>query len=395
LSNPVRAFRKAAKLACEGRPLSAALVMQRMFMAPTGSGAKRRNKPASPAKPQGPRPAARRRAPIKKPEAQRPAAGTFVDGRFKSSTGELSYKLYTPDGSSRRRLPLVVMLHGCTQSAADFAAGTRMNKLADELGFLVLYPEQSGSANFARCWNWHRPGDQSRGSGEPATIAELTKHMIVLCKANPQRTYIAGISAGGAAAALIARAYPELYAAVGVHSGLVCGSVGSISQALSLMRNGSASEGGGRAMRHVPTIVFHGDRDTTVHPSNASGFVKQLRRSTRGPITSRSEHGMSGARDYTRTVHRSAKGDVLLEEWMVHGSAHAWSGGSHAGSHTDPKGPDASHEMIRFFLARARSMRKPSPSPAREGTAAARDATLLLAPDCGLLSDVGGSPSPG
>jgi len=262
-----------------------------------------------------------------------------------------------PQGSSRRRLPVVVMLHGCGQSAADFARGTGMNRLADELGFIVLYPEQSMSANVGRCWNWHRPGDQNRGSGEPAAIAELTRQIISLCKANPARVYIAGMSAGGAAAAVIAAAYPELFVAVGVHSGLACGSVTTLRGAMSAMRRGIAPGGDpvGKTVRPLPTIVFHGDQDSTVHPSNAMGFLSQLKRSSARPLTSRQRQGRSpGGRSFTRTEYRQGAGPVLLEEWVVHGSGHAWCGGHGSGSHTDPAGPDASREMMRFFLARKR-----------------------------------------
>ena len=169
---------------------------------------------------------------------RRPAPATFTDGHFSSPQGSLDYRLYTPAGSARRRLPLVVMLHGCTQTVSEFASGTRMNEVADELGFLVLYPQQSSSANLARCWNWHRPGDQKRGGGEPAAIAALTRHVTELCRANPDRVYIAGISAGGAAAAIIGAAYPDLFVAVGVHSGLVRGDVTTVGGALSAMRSG-------------------------------------------------------------------------------------------------------------------------------------------------------------
>jgi poly(hydroxyalkanoate) depolymerase family esterase len=242
------------------------------------------------------------------------------------------------------------MLHGCTQSAAEFALGTGMNELADELGFLALYPQQAVSANLGRCWNWHRPGDQKRGSGEPAAIAALTRHIIATCKANSARVYIAGISAGGAAAAIIASAYPEIYVAVGVHSGLVHGNVSTLRGALSAMRTGA--DAGGKTTRPPPTIIFHGDRDRVVHPSNANGFLNQLQRSSPHPIISRTETGRSaGGRDFTRTVYRRRLGEPLLEVWTVHGGGHAWSGGSAAGSHTDPAGPDASREMMRFFFA--------------------------------------------
>ncbi|MEO6091812.1 MAG: PHB depolymerase family esterase [Novosphingobium sp.] len=279
----------------------------------------------------------------------------MIDGRFSCPTGALAYKLYTPVGSPRRRMPLVVMLHGCTQSARDFALGSDMNALADEFGFLVLYPEQSTSANLVRCWNWHRPENQRRGSGEAATIAELTRQTIAVCKANPARVYIAGISAGGAAAAIIAAAYPDIFVAAGVHSGVAHGNVTGVRAALSAMKRG-ASSGHDKARggtRPVPTIIFHGDRDKTVHPCNADVFVRALRPSSSRLLLQRTVHVPSGrARAYTRTVYSKGKGQPLLEEWIVHGAGHAWSGGSAKGSYTDPAGPDASRAMMRFFLAR-------------------------------------------
>ena len=309
----------------------------------------------------------------KKPadRVQRPGPGTFVDGHFNCPTGSLAYKLYTPIGSARRRLPMVVMLHGCTQSATDFAAGTGMNTLADELGFLVLYPEQSKSANLARCWNWFRPENQSRGRGEAASIAGLTREMIVTCKANPARVYIAGISAGGTAAAIIGAAYPELFVAVGVHSGLAKGNITSVGAAISAMKSGGSSgidTGCGRK-RQAPTIVFHGDRDRTIHPSSPESFVRSLRRFSPRLVLDRTVHVPVGrARAYTRTVYRKGKGQALLEVWIVHSMGHAWSGGSALGSFTDPAGPSASRAMMRFFFARkhaASTVRAKASAPKR------------------------------
>jgi len=352
MKNPFRALLKASRM------VSAALVLQRMALStePTPKRAKTGPKP----------PKSRAHSISSRP--RRPVPGSFADGQFSSPNGRLAYKLYNPQGSARRRLPLVVMLHGCTQSAADFAIGTRMNKLADEFGFLVLYPQQSSSANLGRCWNWHRPGDQKRGSGEPAVIAALTRHIITTCKANAARAYIAGISAGGAAAAIIASAYSELYVAVGVHSGIARGNVCTLRGALSAMRTG-IGEGAGvarRIARPLPTIVFHGDQDKVVHPSNATGFLTHLRQSSSLSINSRTEKGRSnGGRHFTRTMYSQGSAEVLLEDWTVHGSGHAWSGGSAAGSRTDPAGPDASREMIRFFLARKHPVTGSAPANSR------------------------------
>ena len=333
--NPFRNLVRGSRHARKG--ISTALSLQRMFLPLAAKKSEERRKPSHSAT----------RTP-----------GSFVDGFFTGPEGNLAYKLYTPEGSTRRNLPLVVMLHGCTQSAADFAAGTGMNKLADELGFLVLYPQQSLAANLARCWNWHRPGDQQRDSGEPALVAALTRQTIRTCKANSSRVYIAGISAGGAAAAIIAAAYPELYVAVGVHSGLSRGNVTTIHGALSAMRSGTDTSA--QVVRKkappVPTIVFHGDHDSVVHPANANGFLIELDRSSAKPIVSLPEAGSRGGREFLRTQYRNGTDAVLLENWDIRGGGHAWSGGSRMGSFADPAGPDASREMMRFFLARKRSV---------------------------------------
>ena len=346
MKNPFRTLLKASRLARKA-PVSAAIALQRALLSAVAK--PKRGKP-------GPAPA-KRRAPLKKRVAVRPQPGSFVDGQFSNAHGRLAYKLYTPRGSSRRKLPLVVMLHGCTQTAADFALGTGMNTIADELGFLVLYPQQSVAANLGRCWNWHRPGDQKRDAGEPALIAGLTRQILATCKANPARVYIAGISAGGAAAAIIASAYPDLYVAAGVHSGVAQGDITTLRGAVSAMRTGIAADASCPAERPPPTIVFHGDQDNVVHPANAAGFLSQLRRSGANAVTGKPTTGRSiGGRGFTRTATTDSAGRVLLEDWVVHGSGHAWSGGNAAGSHTDPAGPDASREMLRFFLERRRAV---------------------------------------
>jgi poly(hydroxyalkanoate) depolymerase family esterase len=338
-----RTMLKAGRLSRAGRPLSAALALGMLLS------------PSPPPKKKAKKSGAKRKREVS--TSSRPVPGSFSVGEFAVEGGRLRYKLYMPTGSARRRLPLVVMLHGCGQSATDFAMGTGMNALADEFGFLVLYPEQSSTANLARCWNWHRPGNQKRGAGEPATIAALTRKVIVDCNANPSRVYVAGISAGGAAAAILATAYPELFVALGVHSGLEHGDVGSVGAALSVMRNGIGTVRRGKRSPPPPMIIFHGDADMVVHPSNAGGFLDHLRLSSPRALSATVLRGRSdGGRDFTRTTHRYADGPVLLQEWTIHGGGHAWSGGSRAGSYTDPSGPEASREMIRFFLARRRAV---------------------------------------
>ena len=277
-----------------------------------------------------------------------PDGATFTTASYTGTAGTRDYKLYVPANRSGQPLPLIVMLHGCTQSPDDFAAGTRMNKLAEEHGCLVAYPAQPSSANAQKCWNWFSPDDQRRDQGEPSLIAGITRQIMRDHPVDPSRVYIAGLSAGGAAAAIMGDAYPELYAAVGVHSGLPTGAARDLPSAFAAMRQGAA--GSGRGSRAVPTIVFHGDKDTTVHPSNGDAVAARSTASATGlrPTVQRGQ--TPGGHAYSRTVHADASGRALCEQWTIHGAGHAWAGGSPSGSYTDPRGPDATREMLRFFF---------------------------------------------
>jgi poly(hydroxyalkanoate) depolymerase family esterase len=284
--------------------------------------------------------------PVPKPSGAQEAGDRFIQGHFRLGAAARDYKLYIPPtagsaaGSGR---PLVVMLHGCTQDPDDFAAGTRMNEAARERGMFVLYPAQSAKANPKRCWNWFKHTHQSRGRGEPALLAEMVRHITGQYPVDASRIYVAGLSAGGAMAAVLGDAYPELFAAVGVHSGLPPGAARDLPTALQAMKAGPA-HGASRGLR-LPTIIIHGDADTTVHPTNGQHF-HAVSRDGREEIES--ERPPSG-RGWTRRVRRAENGDAVAEFWLVHGAGHAWSGGSKAGSFTDPKGPDATAAMLRFF----------------------------------------------
>src|SRR3954468_1194334 len=259
-------------------------------------------------------------------------SGRFVRRIFVNHAGTRFYKLYIPARYRGQSMPLLVMLHGCKQTPEEFAAGTRMNEYAEERGFFVAYPAQAWRANVERCWNWFRERDQARDAGEPALIAGITRQVIARYNVDRRRVYIAGLSAGGSMAAVMAVAYPELYAGLGIHSGLPYASARGAASALAAMKY--KRRGTPAPAPALPTIVFHGDADTTVHPSNGEyALADGVRRETAD----------AGGRAYTRTRCSG------FEHWLIHGAGHAWSGGDGAASYADAKGPDASREMLRFF----------------------------------------------
>src|ERR1700730_1525082 len=288
-----------------------------------------------------------------------PDGEQFLTGLYSNRAGSRTYKLYVPSGYCGQGLPLVVMLHGCTQSLDDFAAGTRMNALAEEHTCLVAYPAQAASANASKCWNWFNPGHQHRGQGDPSLIAGITCQVMRDYSVDSRRVYIAGLSAGAAAAVIMGMSYPDLYAAIGAHSGLACGAASDAPSAFAVMRQGEvaaarrsgSAPGDGEYRRIVPTIVFHGDQDKTVHLRNGDQIIAQARANMTVDLQTRMQHGrVRAAHAYRRTLHTDASGRTVLEQWVIHGAGHGWSGGSPAGSYTDPHGPDAAQEMLRFFL---------------------------------------------
>jgi poly(hydroxyalkanoate) depolymerase family esterase len=276
-----------------------------------------------------------KRAPLSTPDIV-PEGARFIEGTYSNPAGTRAYRVFIP---SRY------------QSPDDFAAGTRMNFIAEEQNCFVAYPAQRTEANQAKCWNWFRTADQQRGTGEPSLIAGITLQIMRDYSVDPSRVYVGGLSAGAAAAAIMGATYNDLYAAIGVHSGLACGAATDLPSAFVAMRQGGGPDD--RAILAdrppIPTIVFHGDRDTTVHPKNGGQILEQSIRTTntqkevyRGQVP--------GGHAFTRTILSDASGRGILEHWNIQGAGHAWSGGSAAGSYTDPRGPDATKEMVRFFL---------------------------------------------
>ncbi len=310
------------------------------------------------------------------PPSAAPPPGTFTWQQHHGSAGSLRFKTYVPASCRGRVVPLLVMLHGCRQNPDDFATGTGMNALADRHGFIVAYPEQPTRANGSSCWNWFEPRHQRRDGGEPELIVGIVQQIaaqqsLAQGQVDATRVYVAGLSAGAAMALILAHTHAELFAGIGVHSGLPYAVAHDVGSAFAAMSRGSARRNGAPApasstpaggRRSVPTIVFHGDRDRTVDVSNASVIVAETSRafeSRRGHPLRRvvAQRGSAGGREFTRTEYRDDEGGasegaggVLMEEWRIAGAGHAWSGGNAAGSFADAQGPDASSAMVDFFL---------------------------------------------
>tara|TARA_R110002049_G_scaffold295840_1_gene483511 strand:- start:10870 stop:11943 length:1074 start_codon:yes stop_codon:yes gene_type:complete len=282
------------------------------------------------------------------PAVDIPAGASFLSDTFTCTAGSRSFRTYIPASAAEGASGVVVMLHGCTQTPEDFAAGTGMNRLAEKHRFIVVYPAQSRRNNTQSCWNWFSRGDQRRGAGEPAILAGIVQQVCATHGIAKDRTFVAGLSAGAAMAVILGETYADVFAAIGVHSGLAYGSAKDVASAFAAMAGPGAAPL--QKKSHIPTIVFHGTSDTTVHPSNGEAVVRQVQDIGPGQTLETVERGNHGGRPYSVLRCASASGEPTLEHWTVSGLGHAWSGGQAEGSYTDPKGPDASAEMIRFFF---------------------------------------------
>jgi poly(hydroxyalkanoate) depolymerase family esterase len=287
--------------------------------------------------------------------------------------GPQRWFVHTPPGvATTSRAPLLVMLHGCTQSAQSFVAATGMNEAADRHGFVVLYPEQGPAANQRGCWNWFEAAHQSRGAGEPAAIAGATRAVLAAVSRrpiDPDRVFVAGLSAGGAMAAVLAVTHPDLFAGVAVHSGLAYRSATTMRGAFAAMARGgphpereglAAAEATGARARPIPALVLHGTKDRLVAPVNGEQAVVQwltmnhvaaggsVRLDPRRPTETTRDHA-PGGRSFTRRRWHDDRGGILVEHVGVEGMGHAWSGGAAGARHSDPHGPSATEAICRFF----------------------------------------------
>lgn len=284
-----------------------------------------------------------------------PDGAQFLERSFTAAAGTRPYKIYIPASASTRPHGLIVMLHGCTQNPDDFALGTNMNTVAERHGLIIAYPQQTQASNNLSCWNWFNPADQRHGAGEPSIIAGIAQEItaeFAICRSG---SFVAGLSAGGAMASVMGELYPDVFAAVGIHSGLAYKSASDVMSAFAAMRGEPGPALTPRAATGttplVRTIVFHGSADRTVHPSNAKSIVAAATGQAGPGHETRIIQCSVNGRTCERTITDGADGKPIVESWIVSGAGHAWCGGRTTGSYTDALGPDASSEMTRFFLA--------------------------------------------
>ncbi len=301
------------------------------------------------------------------------AAATWTEGRVAVGDATRDYRLYVPEGASGP-MPLVVMLHGCSQDPETFAESTRMNRVADGGRFMVLYPAQRMTANLARCWNWFLPKNQMRG-GEPAEIVALVEHIAGRHPVDRKRVYVAGLSAGASMSATLAACYPEVFAAAAVASGTMFRSADSLMSAGRAMTRGETPDAGhlaaaawncgGKRTLPVPVAVWHGTVDKVVVPVNGENVLRQFAHLNDWADDGQANGSTGAANPQTRAdrvpgghaftvasyLHR---GKPLLEYTQVQAMGHAWSGGKDDLPFSDGKGPDASAAIWQFFRQHSR-----------------------------------------
>lgn len=318
--------------------------------------------PALPALPTLPLPRTARKPSIGRRGAR---SGRWVHGRYAGPAGARAYDVYLPVGLRRRtRVPLVVLLHGCNQTATEFAHSTRFTTTADRNGFVVAVPHQESRHHPQRCWRWYESAHQHRTTGEPAVLAGVTAQVLAedeRWRIDPRRVYVTGLSAGGAMALTMAATHPDLYAAVGVHSAPAYRSASRATQAASAMAGRAHAPlpvpGAGVAM--APTIVVQGTADTVVRAPNGDQVVDQWL-AYRAAATDLSDPAGIGrtrttaghtrdGRGYTTVRWYTKRGRKVLEHWLIQGLGHAWSGGRDGCRYSDPAGPRAATLMWQFF----------------------------------------------
>ena len=284
-------------------------------------------------------------------QADLPDGATFDQVQFNCHAGSRDFRTYVPSSANEGVTGVVVMLHGCTQSPVDFAAGTGMNTLAEAHRFVVVYPAQSRGDNAQSCWNWFSRGDQRRDKGEPAILAGLTQQVCAEHGIGRDSTFVAGLSAGAAMAVILGETYPDVFAGIGAHSGLPYGSAKDVPTAFAAMAGSSQTPvSSAQRTANVRSIVFHGTADGTVHPSNGASIYQQATDGGASQTIETKHQGETGGRSFERRIASPVNAAPTLEFWSVDGLGHHWSGGKPEGSYTDPKGPNASAEMIRFFF---------------------------------------------
>ncbi|GHO88421.1 extracellular catalytic domain type 1 short-chain-length polyhydroxyalkanoate depolymerase [Dictyobacter formicarum] len=315
------------------------------------------------------------------------SSSSFTQYTYNGPAGSRPYYVYTPANYQvGTAVPMIVMLHGCTQNPTDFANGTQMNALADQKQFIVVYPQQTSTYNSSSCWNWFQTADQARGSGEPAIIAGIAQTVEQTTSQwtiDSNRVYVAGMSAGAAMSVIMGATYPDIFAAIGVHSGLEYQAATSLTSATTAQSQGgpnptqqgqAAYNAMGSAARVVPTIDFQGQSDYTVYPVNGDQVIQQWMQtdhlasngsynaSFSSPSTNTNGQ-VSGGYSYTVQTWNDNSGSEIEEYWKINSMGHAWSGGSSSGSYTDPKGPSATNAMYTFFMNHPRNGQSPTPTP--------------------------------